>query len=265
MRYNNNPKEDLRKNNPRKFAPILNTIFSGIIIIVIIILKIFTEHVSWPLFFAFLIVLIMFPIASWYNFYFSRKTKTKMLKTYEEETNLIVEYLNHQKNFICFNKEMNRDISTSFTRVDSIDLKFNYNSEVSSFGFPDSNNALVSIGIGFTNLVLDPKTYNVIGLCGLAPKSIWVKKKLKLRLDNCQKGLIHIEPKNFDFNEKTLYQTLLHSDSYYDKKQGLLCIGERKIYDIDDVINFIENGYLVLRDDKIVGLWLFIDKDLQVF
>ncbi len=265
-KFSNNYQQDYKRNRPQKLPAILNTILSSIVIIIIILLKIFTDHVSWYLFFAFLIVLILFPIASWYNFYFSRIQKTKILKNYETEDQLITEYVNHLSKYETFNKDKGRNIE--FKIEDLLDdlPKYEYNLEKSSFGFPDSKMAIVSIGIGFTSLLIDPNNNMVVGLTGLAARSIFVNKRLKFNKEQyLNKKRIYITPINFSFKEKINYQAMPYADTYYDKKSGMICIGERKIYDIDDVYQFMDGAYLVLRDGKLVSLWIQIDKGISLY
>lgn len=262
-KYNNDFQDDLRKNRPNKAAAIINTVLSGVVLIGVIILKVLAKEFSWTLFFAFIIVLIMFPISSWYYFYFSKKQKTKMLKSFEEETSLIVEYMSHQKNFKQFTDTEARSVVTKFNQ-EPVDILFSYNIEKSSLGFPDANYSLLSIGIGFTCLVINPENNKVIGLTGLLPKSVWVKKHLKFN-GPTRTGSIEIIPTGFDFRPKTLFQMLQQEDTYYNKKTGMLCIGDPKIYSIDDITEFIKDGYLVTRDDKIISLWLKLPINLEIY
>ena len=84
---------DKKKNKPNIVAPIINTVISGCAIIAAIIIKILSSEFSWGLFVCFMIVLLLFPVASWYNSYFAKKQKTKMLGSFEKETELIVEFM----------------------------------------------------------------------------------------------------------------------------------------------------------------------------
>ena len=263
-KYNNDTNEDLRKNKANKTAPIINTVISGIILIGVTILKILYSDFSIILYISFLIVLVMFPISSWYYFYYARKEKTKMLKSYEKETSLIVEYMEHQKNFKMFEESDARKINIIKENKD-ITGNFNYNKELSSLGFPDSSTAIISIGIGFTNLVIDPDTKEITSLTGLLPKSIWLKRHLKFNKDNVKKQVLKINPTGFDIRNKTLFRINTQDDTYYDKKTGMICIGEKKIYDFDEIIEFIKDAYLVLRDDKIISLWISLPPNLDLY
>ena len=78
---------DKKKNKPNIVAPIINTVISGAAIVGIIIMKVLSSEFSWGLFICFLVVLVLFPVASWYNGYFSKKQKTKMLGSLKKKQN----------------------------------------------------------------------------------------------------------------------------------------------------------------------------------
>ena len=67
---------DKKKNKPNIVAPIINTVISAAAIVGIIIMKVLSSEFSWGLFICFLVVLVLFPVASWYNGYFSKKQTT---------------------------------------------------------------------------------------------------------------------------------------------------------------------------------------------
>ena len=138
-----------------------------------------------------------------------------------------------------------------------------YHKEKSSLGFPDHTYALISIGIGFAGLEIDPETKKVIGVKGLLPRSIWLKKKLKT--PNSKKGVLTIRTSGVEIRNKTYIQICKQEDSYYDSKSGWLCIGERKTYDFDDCIEFLNGVIIVLRDNKVVSIWFNVGADLPLF
>lgn len=256
-----NIQSDKQKNKPSIIAPIINTTISVIAIIGTIILKVTTSEFSWGLFCCFLVVLLMFPVASWYTSYFSKKQKTKMLGSFEKETELIVEFMQNRKHFKAFEESDKIKVAAKFTEINELN-KFEYNKEKSSLGFPNHDYALISIGIGFAGLEIDPTTYEVVGVKGLLPRSIWLKKNFKT--PSPKKGKITIETKGVEIRNKTYIQINKQSDTYYNPKTGWICIGEYKTYSIDDVIEFVTNGYLVLRDNKIISFWLYVGENLPL-
>ena len=79
-----------------------------------------------------------------------------------------------------------------------------------------------------------------------------------------EKAKITINTTGVEIRNKTYIQINKQSDTYYNPKTGWICIGEYKVYGIDDVLEFVENGYLVVRDNKIISFWLYVGKDLPL-
>lgn len=254
--------KDKRKNKPNIVAPIINTVISSVAIVAVIVLKVLTSEFSWGLFTCFMIVLVLFPVASWYNSYFSKKQKTKMLGSFEKETELIVEFMQYRKHYKAFEESEKIKVFVDYEKCDEIG-KFNYYADKSSLGFPNHSNALISIGIGFAGLEIDPLTKKVIGVKGLLPRSIWLKKKMKTPL--AVKGSLTIRTEGVEIRNKTYIQICKQEDTYYDSKSGWICIGEKKVYNFDDCIEFLDGAILVLRDNKVVSLWLNVGTDLALF
>lgn len=254
--------KDKRKNKPNIVAPIINTVISFVAIVAVIVLKVLTSEFSWGLFTCFMIVLVLFPVASWYNSYFSKKQKTKMLGSFEKETELIVEFMQYRKHYKAFEEGEKIKVFVDFEKSDEVG-KFTYNKEKSSLGFPDHANALISIGIGFAGIEIDPDEKKVIGVKGLLPRSIWLKKRLKT--PNAFKGILRVRTEGVDIRNKTYIQICKQEDTFYDEKTGWICIGERKVYDFDDCVEFLGGAILVLRDNKVISLWLNVGADLPLY
>lgn len=259
----NNVKEDLKKNQPTKLAPIINSIMAVLFLGLLIFVKCISSTLTWPLFIGFLIVILLFPCASWYNSYFSKKQKTKMLYNYEKETERIVEFLQNRKHFKGFEEGDKIKVSATFKETKELN-KYTYNEEISSLGFPNHDNTLMSIGIGFAGVEINPSTKQIIGLSGLLPRSIWLKKNFKTPTPSL-KGEISIETKGVELRNKTYIQINKQSDTYYNPKTGWICIGEYKTYSIDDVVEFLENAYLVIRDNKIISMWIYVGQNLPLY
>ena len=254
--------KDKKKNKPNIVAPIINTVISGVAIVAVIILKILTSEFNWGLFICFMVVLVLFPVASGYNSYFSKKQKTKMLGSFENETELIVEFMQYRKNYKAFEESEKVKVSFEFEECAEVN-NFSYNVEKSSLGFPDHSNALVSIGIGFAGVEVDPESKVVTGVKGLLPRSIWLKKKLKT--PKGVKGKLTVKTMGVDIRNKTYIQINKQDDTYYDEKSGWICIGDRKVYDFDDCVEFLNGAILVLRDGNVVSLWLNVGVNLPLY
>lgn len=258
-----NIKEDLKKNRPNKLPPIINTIISASAIIVVIILKIVSKTLSWPLFIGFIIVLTLFPIASWYNSYFSKKQKTKMLYNYEKETERILEFMQHKKHYKAFEESDKIKVNVAFSQNDDLPT-YTYNKEISSLGFLNHDYALLTIGIGFAGVEVDPNSKQIVNMAGLLPRSIWLKKKIKTPTPTI-KANVYVETQGVDIRSKTYLQINKQDDTYYNPKTGWLCIGYYKTYSIDDVVEFMENSYLVIRDNKIISMWIYVGENLPLY
>ena len=82
----------------------------------------------------------------------------------------------------------------------------------------------------------------------MAPCSVWLKKKLKTPVPI--KGRVYVDAPGYKFTDKTIFKYLRHEDTFYDRKSGWLCFGNKKIEVIDDVIEIMENVCVVLRDEE---------------
>lgn len=262
-KLSNDIKKDKIKNRPFLLPPIINTIVSVVVITGLIILKVKESMFSWGLFICFVLILVLFPIATWYSSYYSKKQKTKMLGNFEKETELVIEYVQHQKKFKMFEENEKVKVTVTYEETNLLENTFTYNSEKSSLGFPDYSVAMVSIGIGFAGLEIDPETQNVIGIKGLLPRSIWQKKKIKFPVS--KKAIVKVDTLGVEIRSKTYIQIQKQSDTYYDKQSGLLLVGEKKIYEIDEVIEFINGAYLVIREGKICSLIINVGQDISIY
>jgi hypothetical protein len=204
-KLNNDIQEDLKKNRPTLLPSIVNLVISVIFIIVITIVKFTTDEISLGLYIGFITVLVMFTLASFINGYLAKKQKTKMLKSYDKETELILEYLQYSKKFHRF--EENEKITYKINIKETTEVeKFSYNSEKSSLGFPDTECSMMSIGIGFAGVTINPEDGQIISLAGLLPKSIWLGKKLTP--PTAKKATLYLDINGIDLRAKTYFQIL---------------------------------------------------------
>lgn len=261
MKPSNNIQEDLAKNKPSMIAPIINSVFSLIFLVGLIILKVISGSPSTPIFIGLIIIIVFFPIASWYNSYISKKQKTKMLVNYEKETELILDFIEKRKNY--FAVEENEKVKVKYEYIETQDLlAYSYNEEKSSLGFLDSTKCFISIGIGFAGFEIEPSTKEVVEIKGLLPRSIWLKKKLTVPTGI--KGKLLIGVTGVEIRNKTYILSEKSADTYYDSKQGYICIGDTKTYSYDEVIEIADGAKIVLRDGKFVSFWIYVGKELSL-
>ena len=152
---NNNQEQrtlnNLKKNKPSIVLPIINTVFSVIFLAGSIYCKIaFKEQYALGYFIAFNILVILFPITSWYNSYFSKKQNIKKIKNYDHETKEIVSYIKRLQSFKGI--ELNKDykIKVTYELTDQIiDKTPHYDMEHCPLRLAQTNAIIITMGVGF--------------------------------------------------------------------------------------------------------------------
>ncbi len=256
--------ENLRKNKPNKITPIIYSIFGLIITGGGIYLKITNKNEFPTLYFIlFLILMVLFIVATWYTNYFSKIQNTKKIKNYDKETKEIVNYIKRLQNYTGLELNRNYKIKFTFEYTDNIiEKKPEYNEDRYSFGLANDNAIIITMGVSFAGLEFKGYNREFVGLCGVMPKSIWYKKHLKAPI--AKKGKIYIESINFELKEKMVIQALKNQDISYDNKTGWLVVGERKKTPIDDAIEIMNGVITVIRNDELVSLWINIGKGYAI-
>lgn len=263
MNKYNSPKDfdkTLKENKPRIVMPIINTIFSVILLVFVII---FTINKSFsPAYTALSIfILIMFPLSSWYMSYFSKKRNVKQIYNYQKETDIIVKYTARYKNFHPVS-ELDVKVRFYYEPCNQLDQKVTFNYDKCMIKEHELQNLLISFGITFGGVEVDFDTLEVLYPSGVFPCSIWYPKKFKL--PNTIKGNLTVDLGDHKPNKKEIIQILKRADTYYDSKQGWICIGERKRTSLDEAIEFAEGAIIVLRDGEAVALFLEVGKNIQL-
>lgn len=258
MNNSNFTKENLKKNKPNIVLPIMNTVFAIILLVICIRLKVVTKEAFKLVYFiGALILIVLFPLGSWYSNYFSKKTNTKRINNYEKETKEIVAYIKRLKNYksLELNKDKKLNVYVNY-KANSCTKNVEYDEEHFSFGLPKEDSVLITLGVSFAGLEFKGYNKEFLGLCGVMPKSIWFLKHLKAPI--AKKGNVRLEAVNFQLTDKLIIQTLKNQDTFYDKKSGWLVIGERKPTILDENVEIMENTILVVRNNEIVALWINI-------
>lgn len=254
---------NLRKNKPSKAIPIMNTIFAFVFLGLGIYCKITLEDFKTIYFILFIILVILFPIASWYNSYFSKKQNTKKILNYEYETKEIVAYIKRLKSYkgVELNKDRRLKVTYQLTN-EIVDKNPHYDEEHCSVGLAKPDAIILTVGVSFAGLEFKGYNQEFVGLCGVLPRSIWYRKNLKV--PNAKKGKIKIEPIGFSLEEKMVVQALKNQDTYYDNKTGWTLIGEKKSTPLDEVIEIMNNVYVVIRNDELISLWIKLESGLAI-
>lgn len=259
-KYTNN---NLQKNKPSKFIPIMNTCFAVLFLALGIYCKITLEDFKTIYFVLFIILVILFPIASWYNSYFSKKENTKKILNYDFETKEIVAYIKRLKQYKGLELNPERKLKVTYELSDEIVNKDpHYDTEHCSVGLAKPDAIIVTIGVSFAGLEFKGYNQEFVGLCGVLPRSIWYKRKLKV--PTAKKGKIKIEAQGFELEEKMVVQALKNQDTYYDNKTGWTLIGERKSTILDEVIEIMNNVYVVIRNKELISVWIKLESGLAI-
>lgn len=261
--YNINDSEELlRKNKPHLFFPILATVFAVGIMIAITVLMILGE-IKWYFALVGYVIFIAFGFAAWYNGYISKKKNTSKINNYNEETNVIVNYVKRYKD----------SAAVKLTPKDHIYVDANldntfyhetvkYNQKAFSFGAHEADKTLISFGVSFAGLAVDPKNNRVVGVQGVLPISIWLYKKLKAPV--AKEANLYLTYEGINPSPKVMVQYMHKEDFYYDKKTGWLMVGERKATPLDEAYKVQDNVIVVVREREIVSLWIQIDKGIKI-
>ena len=261
---NKQTEQYLKKNRPNKVLPIINTCFGGVFLIGSIYCKIRYNDIYPTLWFILFNVLVMlFPLASWYNSYFSKKINLRRIENYDLETKEIVSYIKRLQSYKGVELNKDKKLVATFEYTDEIiDKQPNYMLEHYSLGLPKENPIIITFGIGFAGIELKAFNKEIIGLCGVLPRSVWRKKKLKVPTP--KKGKVLLEPVGFNFAEKQVIQAMKNMETYYDNKTGWVVIGEYKDTPLNHTIEIMHDTYIVIRNNEVIAIWFKIDAGLAI-
>lgn len=256
--------ETIRKNQPTKVLPIMNTIFAAIMLAGSIYCKIaFSEQFTTGYFILFMVLVILYPVASWYNSYFSKINNLKKIKNYDHETKEIVSYIKRLNNYSGIELNSNNKIKVKYELTnDIINKNPEYDIEHCSFGLAKDDAIIITFGVTFAGLELKGYSKEIVGLCGVMPRSIWYKRHLKVPF--AKKGKIKFEAVGFNFKEKQVIQALKTQETYYDNKTGWLLTGEKKSTILDEVIEIMNDVYVVIRNEEIISIWIKLEPNLAI-
>ena len=256
---------DKRKNKPSVVFPIINTVLSAILITFVIILFVLSRGTFGVGLFIFcLIILVMFPIASWLNSYVLKKMNLRKINNYEKETEMLIKYVRRYESYRAY--ELGKDIKAKFEiketdQINSVAPKFNV--ETCNFGTPQNINNLMTFGVSFAGVEINRETKQIVGVAGMLPRSVWYPKHLKT--PEYKKAKIKIEFSGRPLDQKVVIHALKRSDIYYDNKTGWLCCGDRKTTILDEAYEVSKDVLVVIRDNaELLSIWVKIGPGLLV-
>lgn len=256
---------DKRKNKPSVVFPIINTALSVILITFIVILFIMSQGAfSIPLFIFCLVVLVMFPIASWLNSYVLKKLNLRKINNYEKETEMLIKYVRRYESYRAY--ELTKEIQATFEvepsdKINSVGPKFN--PDTCNFGTPQNINNLMTFGVSFAGIEVNRETKQIVGVAGMLPRSVWYPKHLKV--PQSKKAIMKVKFSGQPVDQKVVIHALKRSEIYFDNKTGWLCAGERKTTILDDAYEVSKDVIVVLRDEKeLLSIWIKLEPGLFV-
>ena len=250
--------QSLRRNRPNIVFPIISTIFSLALFVGIIIL--FVKGDIELRFFLFgLLILILMPICSWYTNYFGRIKNQQKIHSYQDETEMLVNFAKRLKGYktLDITDENKIDYEINFDNNIVLD-KVEFNDEKCLLNNGYLSGTLVTIGISFAGLLVNAKTNYVTTVSGLLPKSIWYRKKLTV--PTALKGTVKVNHK--DVANFTIMKALKDEATYYDTKSGWLCIGNKKMVKNTTNVQIMDNVILVFVDNELKSLWINVGVNL---
>lgn len=255
---------DKRENKPSVVFPIINT-FIATLGLVFVLFLFFTSDGQFPisLLIFCLIILVLYPVASWLNSYVVKKMNLKKINHYEKETEILVKYSKRYTNYKAYTlfKEVNATYQIEPTDdINQDEVKFD--KETCSFKVPENINNLITFGVSFAGIEVNRETGYMVGIAGMMPRSIWYPKKLKTPA--ATKAKIHVSFEGAKIEQKVVIHALKQEDIYYDKRSGWLVVGERKTTIIDKAYEISKNVIIVLRDQEIMALWVKVGPDLNI-
>ena len=254
--------ETYEKHKPKLLFPIFNTILGLGLAGVLVYLTIVQDLKVWVMILAFLLI-ILFITSSWYNSYFSKRRMRKEIYNLQEETEILINAVRLQKKKQIYEIDDPRKLKFRFKKDDNLELEsISFDLKKREFSTCVTGNLEINFCVACAGLLVNPETKEVVGFGGMAPCSVWLKKKLKTPV--AVKGRVYVDAPGYKFSDKTVFKYLRHEDTFYDKKTGWLCFGPKKIEVIDDVIEIMENVYVVLRDEELISVWVNVGASLEI-
>lgn len=254
--------ETYEKNKPRLLMPIFNTILGLGLAAVLVYLTIIQDLKVFVMILAILLI-ILFIASSWYNSFFSKRKMRKEIYNLQEETEILINAVRLQKKKHIYEIDDARKLKFRFEKDDSIELEsLSFDLKKRKFSKEIEGYTEIDFCVACAGLLVNPETKMIEGFGGIAPCSVWLKKKLKTPVPI--KGKVFVDAPGYKFSDKTIFKYLRHEDTFYDKKSGWLCFGPKKTEVIDDVIEVMENVYVVLRDEELISVWVNVGANLEI-
>lgn len=252
----------LERNKPRLFFPILNTVFALIFLGIYIYLLIVTQ-IKWWSIFIIIPMIGFFLLSTWYINYFSKKKKSQQIYNFQEETDLLVKYVKVLKSYRCYDVDPNthfkfNKVSDEYQNNSIPEFDYKTRCFVTNYDAV----AQIHIGVNSAGLAVDPTTRNVLGVYGMSPCSIWLKKSLKV--PTAAKATLNVDFIKYKVEKNTLFKYMRHEDTFYDPKTGWLCFGKKKTNALCTAYEIAPNTIVVLYDGDLHAVFVKIAPNLSI-
>lgn len=237
----------LKSNTPKMIFPIINTIISIALFVTIIIFFI-KKEITIGFFIFGIIVVILFPISSWYSSYFSKKKTSKKLNDFKKETDALVKYASTFKGYTMIE---NDNLKYQIIEDGYLEKTAEFNQNTCLINLGKISGTLISYGVSFIGLDVNPKTKKITNVTGMLPTSIWFDKKLNIPVATKASLIIN----NDDLKNYMVIQGLTKANTYYDKRTGWVCIGNKNPKESSN-IQIMNNVIVSIVNEEIVSFWI---------
>lgn len=253
--------QSLRQNKPNIVFPIISTVFAVALFIATISLYIKQEIQIGFLIFG-IIVIVLMPICSWYTNFFAKKHNQKKIYNYQDETEMLIKFTSRLKGYRTL--DITEEDYPTFKVEYTDDLRLGsviYDKEKCLLNNGTLTGTLMTFGISFAGLIINTKNGRVENISGMLPRSVWMNKKLNV--PTSKKGNIVVEHKTI--STFTILKCLKDDNTYYDKRSGWVCIGNKKTKDNNYAVQFMDNAIIVFNEtNQVESLWLNLGLNLEV-
>lgn len=262
LKNDQDAKRAMARNKPRIVFPILNTLFGLAFLGLYIYLLVVTDLTLWSMAIV-LPILGMFIFSAWYLGFFSKKKNQKKIYNFQEETQLLLAYAKSLTKYRCYDVPTTKHFN--FYKVS--DEMYNrdipkFNIESRCFETEVSGDVQMHFGVTCCGLAIDYETKNLLGVYGMAPCSVWLKRKLKVPTST--KATIRADFDSYKANKQTIFKYLRNSDTFYDSKSGWLCIGDRKLNSLTTTYEIAPDTLVSIYDNDIIAMWVKIESKLSI-
>ena len=253
--------QSLRQNKPNIVFPIISSLFAVALLIATISLYINQEIEKGFLIFG-VIILILMPVCSWYTNYFAKKYNQKKIYNFQDETEMLVKFTSRLKGYRAFDITEENYPTYKIEYVDELKLgSVTYDKDKCLLNNGTLTGTLITFGISFAGLIVNSKTKKVENVSGMLPRSVWMKSKLNV--PTAKKGIITVEHEKI--STFTILKSLKDDNTYYDKKSGWVCIGNKKAKNNNYAVQFMDNAIIVFNElNQVESLWLNLGLNLEV-